>query len=791
MTSHEKALTPDPSPAGRGETRAPFFMPSPVRVALSADNAGVVPTKRRLNVGTGLALSAPINLTIGVLTFLIFLHFAFGLSYLFAAPAWEAYDEPFHFGYAARIASQGTLPQETDNPVNPERIQPPLYYLGLASLLSASGSDVSAYQFPTMYPFFYYSSSGNNYALHPTTLSPNARRIEAALFFSRIVSLLFSLLGIPLVYLAAKLIWPSRQGLALATAAIFALWPQYLFNGSMVTNDGPTAVLGALLTYTLIRFQLKRPTIRLGLICLAVIIVGIFVKLNMLTLVLPLAIVILLTASPRLIALFVGIGTVAVVAVIALLQTLPAILLPFFKLDAHGETILIALWHRLGSNGKPSLVTDSLNYALQSSFGLFGWGNIALPSWLQLVWIGGVALAFAGLLILIFRQRRTMRSILRLIVVPVFILVALIGGGLALSLFYGTIHLLPGRYLLPALSAFSLLLVMGWSGFGKRVGRVLIGGTIAGLFVLGVVVPWHFLAEFYAPPPVLAAGEPIPNNNPREIAPGAELVGYTVPPAVLYPGDEVAVDVYWRATRPIQTDYTVRIEWVGYDGQGYGLKDTYPRNGNHPTSNWVPNAIFRDRYTLNVREDFPAPGLGHFKITLLTTDFTGSAELTETPLAVHAVQSPQLTLPNQIDARFGDHVLLRSASMQSDTERTLSIDALWQATTVPIEDRTLFVHLEDSTGKPVAQQDEPPLGGAFPLSRWLANEAVSDHYTLVLPPTAPAGRYAVRLGFFDPKTMLRWPVQNSTAPDFVELGWVWLDENGNLQVHQHYSGRQG
>src|SRR5207253_1425266 len=160
--------------------------------------------------------------------------------------------------------------------------------------------------------------------------------------------------------LAARLMWPLRPSLQMAAVAIFALWPQYLFNGSMVTNDSPTPVLGALLTWLLLRFHFKRPSVRLGLMCLLIIVAATFVKLNMLMFIFPLVIVVLISASPRLIALTLGVGTAALLVTLVVLQSLPSVLLPFFQRNPQGDTVLSALWKFLTGDGRTVLIGDAL-----------------------------------------------------------------------------------------------------------------------------------------------------------------------------------------------------------------------------------------------------------------------------------------------------------------------------------------------------------------------------------------------------------------------------------------------
>jgi hypothetical protein len=88
-----------------------------------------------------------------------------------------------------------------------------------------------------------------------------------------------------------------------------------------------------------------------------------------------------------------------------------------------------------------------------------------------------------------------------------------------------------------------------------------------------------------------------------------ELVGYSrqSPVSGLHPGDEVAVDLVWRALAPVDADYTVTLQVLGPDGRVYGQKDSAPAGGDAPTSTWSPGEMLRDPYRLTVAPDAP-PG---------------------------------------------------------------------------------------------------------------------------------------------------------------------------------------
>jgi hypothetical protein len=71
-------------------------------------------------------------------------------------------------------------------------------------------------------------------------------------------------------------------------------------------------------------------------------------------------------------------------------------------------------------------------------------------------------------------------------------------------------------------------------------------------------------------------------------------------------------------------------------------------------------------------------------------------------------------------------------------------------------DYTVFMHVVDGQGIPVIEPaDGPPVDGYWPTSAWLPGQIVADTRLIALPPNLHAGRYDVRLGFYDPVTGAR------------------------------------
>ena len=83
---------------------------------------------------------------------------------------------------------------------------------------------------------------------------------------------------------------------------------------------------------------------------------------------------------------------------------------------------------------------------------------------------------------------------------------------------------------------------------------------------------------------------------------------------------------------------------------------------------------------------------------------------------------------------------------------TLRLQLHWQALELQDEDYVVFVHLLSSAdGHLVAQQDNPPVQGKKPTSRWKLGKVVVDPYDLQIPPDALPGEYVLAAGLY------RWP----------------------------------
>ena len=121
------------------------------------------------------------------------------------------------------------------------------------------------------------------------------------------------------------------------------------------------------------------------------------------------------------------------------------------------------------------------------------------------------------------------------------------------------------------------------------------------------------------------------------------------------------------------------------------------------------------------------------------------------------VLPPQETEPAV--ARFGEGILLLSASCTRTSPDRVTLSTHWQ-TIEPIEGLpTIFAHLLGPDSTLLAQADGDPLRGLYPFPLWQPGEVIHDVRGFE---GIPAGEAAVALGVWDPAAGMRWA---ATDPD--------------------------
>lgn len=131
-------------------------------------------------------------------------------------------------------------------------------------------------------------------------------------------------------------------------------------------------------------------------------------------------------------------------------------------------------------------------------------------------------------------------------------------------------------------------------------------------------------------------------------------------------------------------------------------------------------------------------------------------------LTIPAEAKPQLT-GQPLPAQFGDHIQLLRWEW---TENQLTLT--WEAIGRPAVDRTMFIHVylsEKENETPLFQVDRQP---CYPTVLWQKGERLIDTFAFPLPEGLTADELTVGLGWYDPLTFERLPVQVDPSLDLKE-----------------------
>ena len=89
----------------------------------------------------------------------------------------------------------------------------------------------------------------------------------------------------------------------------------------------------------------------------------------------------------------------------------------------------------------------------------------------------------------------------------------------------------------------------------------------------------------------------------------------------------------------------------------------------------------------------------------------------------------------------------------------------WQCLKKADRDLAVFVHITTPEGKTVYQQDHWPLSGHSRTSQWIVGDVLRERYVVVLPENLPAGRYQIRVGWWEPPRGSRLRIVSAGASD--------------------------
>ncbi|NJN98281.1 MAG: glycosyltransferase family 39 protein [Anaerolineales bacterium] len=281
--------------------------------------------------------------------------------------------------------------------------------------------------------------------------------------------------------------------------------------------------------------------------------------------------------------------------------------------------------------------------------------------------------------------------------------------------------------------------------------------------VLTVVDRWQ--RQFTEPP--------MAKRVEANFADQVKLLSYTLGANRAEPGGGIPLTLVWQGLDWLGSDYTIFTKLIKADDQTvHGGRDRLPQEGYH-TLYWAPGEIVTDAFGVPVQADAP-PGVYYLHVGLYqqvgrqavslplvqdgqpvdaTAVIIGPVKVGGPPPGVTLTTTKPQT---QVNQPFGDgpNVTLLGYDLggnncQQTAKCQLSVTFYWRSEAPLPVDYTTFIHVRNVAGETVAQQDQPPLNGAYPTSLWDSGEIIADPVMLALPADLPPGKYSVVVGLYD------------------------------------------
>ena len=360
-----------------------------------------------------------------------------------------------------------------------------------------------------------------------------------------------------------------------------------------------------------------------------------------------------------------------------------------------------------------------------------------------------------------------------------------------------------GRLLFPTLPVVGVLSAWGLSQWTRwTLVRWGLGVVVGLAFLFTAVVPCRYLRPAYATPR-------LPDGMPDTAQPvglafqgDVRLAGYEAITGDLEPGEELRLTLYWHALAAPNRRYWVWVQLGPHDPtRKIAEHDVWLGGTLYPSELWRADDTVRQVHAISVPDWAPAPGLYWLRVGLVDEAgrriplADGSSEMVVlgpwrmrgVPVSPSPVCAADFRLGTAIrllgydlvqwqgagDASpsvggaEGDMVSPLVGGIEGGMEEVLQLTLYWQAEQVPPGDYTVYVHLLDAEGRLLGQHDGPPRDGAYPTSWWLPGQLVLDRHVIRLD-RAHAGPARLRVGMYDPATLVRLPVYDGMGQRLPE-----------------------
>ncbi len=723
------------------------------------------------------------------LALILGLYLLLTIGYGIVNPLFESPDEQLHYFTVQTIAETWRLPSADEVPdgwMGQEAAQPPLYYVVSAVLISPIDTSQAKEQV-WFNPFARLgdanSPANTNAFVHSEIEQWPWQGYVLAAHLLRLGSAVIGLGTLLFIYGSARLVWPEAQERALLTMALIAFLPQFNFLNASISNDPLIVFFSAATLYQLLRLWYNEISGQ------RLLLLGVTIGLGM------------LSKMAGLLLLFYAVGFLAVLswrqeksvrpllgafAKRLLLVVGPALLIGGWLLvrnwQLYGDITATTVFIRVAGGDRGytlGQVLGELPGLWHSFFAVFGWMNVAPPTWLYFVWNGLVLTAVSGVGLAVIRKLRSRDAtnpfspsqLLEGILTPPLLLAVWV-----FVVYAGLVQFLlktpaaQGRLMFPALVPLSLGLAYGVSQWRqwwlKWVAPALM--LAATLYCLSFVIPNAFekppLIEESAVPPEAA-------RLKRNLGQGVKLVAASVETETAASGDWIWMTLYWENVGVGEEPPIFVLELFGQGTTLLGKFQSYHGGGLFPANLWPQGQIVVDRTAVHLATAPETPIQGRLNIKL-----EGEVDSLDVGFVKLLPETwPEAAGPVLADIGGVELTFLEVSETAVAPGDTINLAVQWHVLTPPGRNLTTFVHLGEQSSPPLAQGDSPPLNGQYPTGLWAGGEIINDAYQLHIPDDIDNGRYPLYLGFYDPASGERplLAVEGEVQPNNAYfVGWI-------------------
>lgn len=251
-------------------------------------------------------------------------------------------------------------------------------------------------------------------------------------------------------------------------------------------------------------------------------------------------------------------------------------------------------------------------------------------------------------------------------------------------------------------------------------------------------------------------------------------------PDVRKPGQPLPIALTWQPNRADLTTWQTELKLDGLLGGEVTSTVRDAGAPDFPVNAWPAGELARDQYALQI--PFTAqPGWYRLSLNrwrdgkILDGTLLGLMRVEDYPRTPVATQ-----VQRPVNARVGEMSLL-GYSVNEPVVRGKTYDFVthWRVEQTPARDGVLSLQMFSPDGKPISQDDNPPLVNGAPRSTltYRAGDGIDQIHRLTIPGDLPAGEYPLYALIYDRVGGLRWPAQQEGQPakdDLVRVGSITL-----------------